>query len=146
MWITRTRSMIALSIAHYYHYRNSYETVIRPIVPGYVFRFAANFYTRHIKSCPWSFKVLTDTYVHDAHEKMKGNCNFCDGNLFQSNVRTGILIFANDRQNTRLDRLVIPRCWYNNRVESLHLGERRRSRAYYSDPLVLSLALWCQNI
>lgn len=42
----------------------------------------------------------------------------------------GVLISANDRQNTRLDRHVILRCWNDNRVDegSLRLGKQRRRR------------------
>lgn len=42
----------------------------------------------------------------------------------------GVLISANDRQNTCLVRHVMPRCWNDNRVDEgpLRLGKQRRRR------------------
>lgn len=110
--------MIILLIAHYHHYRDSYETrqldYRSTCVPVYaVYR---------IKSCPRSFLKPLDIRTHTYATLVGKLRGIAISAMAIYSGRTGVLISANDRQNTRLDRLIIPRCRHDNRVGPLRLA------------------------
>lgn len=95
---------------------------------GYVFRFALH--VSRIKSCPRSYLMPRPTRTYATLVGKRRGIAISAMAIYSG--RTSVLISANDRQNTRFDRLIIPRCRHDNRVEPLRLGQQRRSHAYYT--------------